>query len=68
MPPLHFAIKNKNGECAKKLVEIGADINAFDAYQRTPLSIILEGRNDSSLAIWFIHKGAELIETHVDVT
>ena len=39
--PLHFALKQKNDEAARVLVDGGADVNAVDREGRRPLT---EGR------------------------
>lgn len=56
---IHVAVGNKHFECAKKLVELGADINAVDIRGRTALLWAIELNNFDKVR-WCVENGADL--------
>lgn len=58
---LHCAVLNNNLEMVQVLVEAGADINARDAFECTPLLYSVASKNgDVSIAKLLVEKGADV--------
>lgn len=45
VPPLSIAMMNGNWDIAKRLIEAGADVNAWDIFGESPLHVAIEGMN-----------------------
>ena len=54
---LHWALQNGHTECAHKLIDLGADINATDLFGRTPLFYAV-AMLDTQLVLHLLLKGA----------
>ena len=57
---LHFVAKNGSVEDVKALIENGANINAKNAYNKTPVVIAAENKNLDVVKFLFVN-GAVLI-------